>query len=231
MCDYPDEIKDKFNNEINEFGKRGIRAIALGRTDNVQQDKDGNCVGWHIAGFLCFLDPPRPDTSHVIRMAEMFGVKVKMITGDAQPIAVEMCKTIGLPQKEEQEEMLAAGKTCPMILTGEEELVELPIENLMEGVCADGTRNNSKKKEDDSVYWNTCTPLGDAYGEVCLDANGFAGVLPEHKFLIVEALRQMGHLVGMCGDGVNDAPALPVPMSVSLSKAQPQQLVPPLISC
>merc|ERR1711966_610977 len=50
--------------------------------------------------------------------------------------------------------------------------------------------------------------LGRDYGALCQSANGFAGVLPEHKFLIVEALRQTGHIVGMCGDGVNDAPAL-----------------------
>jgi len=36
----------------------------------------------------------------------------------------------------------------------------------------------------------------------------FAGVLPEDKYRLVQALQKSGHIVGMCGDGANDAPAL-----------------------
>jgi H+-transporting ATPase len=59
-----------------------------------------------------------------------------------------------------------------------------------------GGLGDSKKQETSAV------------AESIEKADGFAQVFPEHKFHIVDVLQKLGHIVGMTGDGVNDAPAL-----------------------
>lgn len=52
--------------------------------------------------------------------------------------------------------------------------------------------------------------MKEEFGDYIRQGHGFAQVFPEHKYLIVKVLKELGFRCGMTGDGVNDAPALHV---------------------
>merc|ERR1719248_209617 len=153
--------KKAIEKDVTELGKRGIRAIAVAKTD-----EEGV---WRMMGLLTFLDPPRPDTKETVRLSKENGVAVKMITGDHLLIALETSRVLDMGG----------------IIQSAEGLPLLDAE--------------TKAKPDN---------LGRDYGDKFLAADGFAQTYPEHKYLIVEGLRELGYRVGMTGDGVNDSPAL-----------------------
>ena len=68
--------------------------------------------------------------------------------------------------------------------------------NMGTNILDAGNLGDSKKQETEEI------------AKSIENADGFAQVFPEHKFHIVDVLQKRGHMVGMTGDGVNDAPAL-----------------------
>eukprot|EP00468_Gymnochlora_sp_CCMP2014_P006125 CAMPEP_0167762832 /NCGR_PEP_ID=MMETSP0110_2-20121227/13001_1 /TAXON_ID=629695 /ORGANISM="Gymnochlora sp., Strain CCMP2014" /LENGTH=1005 /DNA_ID=CAMNT_0007649779 /DNA_START=73 /DNA_END=3090 /DNA_ORIENTATION=- len=51
-------------------------------------------------------------------------------------------------------------------------------------------------------------PVSAHRNELIADMDGIAQVTPKDKHEVVAVLQDRGHVIGMCGDGVNDAPAL-----------------------
>jgi H+-transporting ATPase len=77
-------------------------------------------------------------------------------------------------------------------------------------VSGDGPSTARAVAEKVGIGARVCAPekLQESIEQGALDYDVFARVLPEDKFRLVLALQQSGHVVGMSGDGVNDAPAL-----------------------
>src|ERR1019366_5137413 len=127
-----------------ELEDQGLRVLAVAA---------GAPTALKLAGLIALSDPPRADSSQLIKELHALGVRTVMVTGDAPATAAIVARAVGLD-----------GAVCP----------PEPIP--------------------DSVH-----PEQFAV---------FAGVLPEDKYKLVKAFQKGGHIVGMCGDGANDAPAL-----------------------
>ena len=74
LVDNSAELEKFVNKTIDDFAKRGFRALGVARTN-----AEGS---WQFLGILPLFDPPRSDSKLVIEDLKRLGVKVKMLTGD-----------------------------------------------------------------------------------------------------------------------------------------------------
>lgn len=137
---------------LDTLSARGYRMIAVAKRSAGGEVR--------LVGVAALYDKPRPDSAKLIGELRSLGVSVKMLTGDALPIAKEMAEQIGL------------------------------------GRNIDSMAELKKAAEKDNGL------------RIAEGSDGFAEVYPEDKHLVVRTLQARGHVVGMTGDGVNDAPAL-----------------------
>ena len=154
VCGLDGNATDKLEQQLTEFALKGYRTLAVAKAD--AQGK------LNLVGLSTLYDMPRPDSKQLIQELNDLGVPVKMLTGDALPIAKETAANIGLG-----ENVISAST-----------LKELIKENSLEAA------------------------------EAAEKSAGFAEIYPEDKYTIVKSLQAERHVVGMTGDGVNDAPAL-----------------------
>ena len=95
------ETAKLFREKAADFARRGFRSLGVAV-------KEGN-KDWELLGMLPMFDPPREDTAQTIAEAQMLGLSVKMLTGDAIAIAKETCKMLALGTKVYNSERLIHG--------------------------------------------------------------------------------------------------------------------------
>jgi H+-transporting ATPase len=153
-CGLDETAINDLDAHANEYAQKGYRTLAVARTN------DAGAFG--LVGLVILYDKPRPDSAALIAGLRERGIAVKMLTGDALPIAREIAGSVGLDRN----------------ISRASDLERLAKEDM-----------------------SKAADLAEA-------SSGFAEIYPEGKYAVVQSLQARGHVVGMTGDGVNDAPAL-----------------------
>ncbi len=192
--------------KIESFAEDGFRTLGVAFREEGEE-------AYRFVGLIPLFDPPRPDSKDAVAEAKRYGVEVKMVTGDNVAIARYIARLLGIGDRilsarelkgETYEEYAVLAEVIAVAL--------LRVEGLSEEEAARKARKIAElvKKE----LENKKLPQGfvkrheSEIIRLIEEANGFAEVFPEDKYFIVDKLQKAGHIVGMTGDGVNDAPAL-----------------------
>ena len=140
-----------------------------------------------LVGLLGIQDPPRPEVKESVSLCRQAGMRVVVITGDGRETAESICRQIGLFGESES----LTGKS----FTGRQ-LDSMDDDERAIVLSAAGRSSGSPRVGGDMVH---------ASGQSLV----ISRAEPRHKIDIVRALqRDLGEVVALVGDGVNDAPAI-----------------------
>jgi H+-transporting ATPase len=207
MTQLADEDLQHFGKKVDELAAKGYRTLAVGR-------RSGDAP-LELLGLIPLYDPPRDDSRQVIADMGGYGVEVKMVTGDNLAIAREIGSLLGLQQRTLRASQLS-GSASNELLALAEVLSAAIYQRLKPEVSSKQAREFADAVMDavQSMYDTRLLEREfihtheSAIVEMIESVNIFAEVVPEDKYRIVDTLQKGGHIVGMTGDGVNDAPAL-----------------------
>jgi len=166
-------------------------------------------------GLIPLFDPPREDSREAIALTREQGVETKMITGDNIAVARYIARLLDIGDRiEDVRELKGEGIDEYLMLTDiitRALLPRLKPELSEEQIRAQARQVVNEVRKELSGRKFSQASLRRHESEIIQQieaANGFAQVYPEDKYFIVDELQKAGHIVGMTGDGVNDAPAL-----------------------
>jgi H+-transporting ATPase len=87
LCSMDEKTKEQVNDAVEKMANNGYRSLGVGL---IEGDKT------QLVGVVGLYDKPRSDSSKLISELKTLGIKVKMLTGDAAPIAKRMASLVGL---------------------------------------------------------------------------------------------------------------------------------------
>ncbi len=193
---------------INEFADKGYRTLGTAVKNDGEKD-------FRFVGIIPLFDPPRDDAKETIADAGKLGLNVKMVTGDNVAIAKQISGQLGLNRNILEADELKSGESLQLL-----KMTEILAKTIHKQINPDLPEEKVKAlaKEVSKEYAETINTEESGYSaskkqdsdmiKILEGAGGFAQVFPEDKYTIVEQLQKGNHIVGMTGDGVNDAPAL-----------------------
>lgn len=158
-----------------------------------------------LTGLVGIVDPPRPEIPEVVRILRGAGIRVFMVTGDFKLTAAAIAAECGIitqrPEKVDDVTHLAFEEgyleNAGIIDEKKKSSISMDSSARTKSIVLSGADIETL---DDSMW----TKLA-AYDEIV-----FARTTPEHKLKIVREFQSRDLIVGMTGDGVNDAPSLKV---------------------
>ena len=208
LCDASNSARADIENQIHIFASKGFRSLGVAYRYNEEKE-------FRFVGLIPLYDPPRDDSKEAVLEAKAKGIKVKMVTGDNIAVAKYIASILNIGKEIQNVRNLKGENTQEYIYLSrilaksftkvlKPELSDSKLESVVENIV------NEVKDE----FHNTPIPSGTVKKHesqiisLIENADGFAEVFPEDKYFIVDELQKAGHIVGMTGDGVNDAPAL-----------------------
>jgi len=92
------DLKERIEQQFEEFSDKGLRTLGLAYRDMGQQSTIGKEqeTGMTFLGFLFFFDPPKPDIAKTIESMKQLGISLKIITGDNRFVAASISREVGL---------------------------------------------------------------------------------------------------------------------------------------
>ena len=208
LCDERGFDKAAAYRQVDAFAEKGFRTLAVAWREEAMSL-------FHFVGLIPLFDPPREDSREAIALTREQGVETKMITGDNIAVARYIARLLDIGDRiEDVRELKGEGIDEYLMLTDiitRALLPKLKPELSEEQVRAQARQVVNEVRKELSGRKFSQASLRRHESEIIQQieaANGFAQVYPEDKYFIVDELQKAGHIVGMTGDGVNDAPAL-----------------------